>query len=88
MSDPLTMTAPEVARALSLSIHHFRHRRRALEAIGFPRPLPGLCARWSARQVSDWIAAGGRAGGPNATQAGYIADHRAYLETRYAGRSA
>ena len=84
----MTMTAPEVAAALALSIDHFRHRRRALEALGFPRPLPGFVARWSHKQVSSWIAAGGVASAPTAQQGDFIAEQRSYLEARYAGRPA
>lgn len=40
----------------------FRQRRKRLEAIGFPKPLPG-CTRplkWSRTQVDEWFANGGR----------------------------
>ncbi len=30
-----------------------------MDACGFPRPLPGMGNRWSAAQVTDWIAANG-----------------------------
>lgn len=84
----LTLTAKEVATSLGVSVDHFRHRRRHLEAAGFPRSLPGFAARWSSAQVRAWIAAGGVASAPRAEHADFIAESRGYLEARYAGRTA
>ena len=88
MTDPrLTLTAAEVAQALSLSLGQFRHRRAALEALGFPRSLPGVKARWSRTQIADWIAASG-ASRAETVEPGYVAQTRSYLERKYAGRAA
>ena len=83
-----TLTAKEVAATLSISVDHFRHRRRHLEAAGFPRSLPGFAARWSSAQVHAWIAAGGAESAPRAEHADFIAESRGLLEARYAGRRA
>ena len=59
-----TLTAQQVAAALQASTDWFYRARAALEAEGFPRPLPlpsvrgnkgRAPMRWSADAVSDWI---------------------------------
>ena len=88
MTDPrLTLTAKEVAAALGVSLDHFRHRRAALEALGFPRSLPGFAARWSRTQVAGWIASSGQSRAED-VEPGYVAETRSYLEAKYAGRAA
>lgn len=53
----LVFTKKEVAAALGKSARRFDELRPALEAMGFPRPVPGLGACWSILQVSQWINA-------------------------------
>lgn len=51
----LVFTKEEVAAALGKSARRFDELRPALEAQGFPRPVPGLGACWSILQVSQWV---------------------------------
>ena len=51
----LVFTASELAEALQISADEFKERRQALEANGFPRPLPTLGERWSIMDVVNWV---------------------------------
>lgn len=51
----LVFTKEEVASALGKSSRRFDELRPALEADGFPKPVPGLGACWSILQVSQWV---------------------------------
>lgn len=61
------LTARDVARLLGWSVDHWYRRRRALEAAGFPRPIPELGNRWDPNAIEAWLAA--RRGGPRAWEA-------------------
>lgn len=51
----LVFTKQELAEALQMSVSRFDELRPGLEAVGFPRPVPGLGARWSIVKVNAWI---------------------------------
>jgi hypothetical protein len=51
----LVFTKAEVAAALGKSARRFDELRPQLEALGFPRPIPGLGASWSVLQVQQWV---------------------------------
>lgn len=51
----LVFTTSELADALQISADEFKERRQALEANGFPRPLPTLGERWSIMDVVNWV---------------------------------
>ncbi len=82
MSQQPTLTLEEVAAALAMTVHAFRHRRAALHAAGFPRPLPAAGPRWSRAQAEAWIAAGGEARGRRAA-ADFVEISRKALVARY-----
>jgi hypothetical protein len=51
----LVFSNEEVATALNISTDRFEELRAALEAEGFPKPLPGLERSWSILEVIDWV---------------------------------
>ncbi|MBL8790540.1 MAG: hypothetical protein JNM45_08575 [Rhizobiales bacterium] len=51
----LVFTVKELAEALQISTDEFNSQRLALEANGFPRPLPELAERWSIMDVVNWV---------------------------------
>jgi hypothetical protein len=51
----LVFTATELAEALQISTEEFHRQRLALEANGFPQPLPDLTERWSIMDVVNWV---------------------------------
>ena len=57
----LVFSSEEVATALNISAARFEELRPALEAEGFPRPLPGLERSWSILEVIDWVNRSGNA---------------------------
>jgi hypothetical protein len=58
------LTVDDVARALRIEVGDLMRRLPYLRRRGFPRHLPGLGLRWSERQVTAWIDAGGVAESP------------------------
>ena len=86
-----TLTLDETAEALSIKTSAFIRDRRALEAAGFPRALPGLrAAIWSRAQVLAWIAANGDAmepepNGPADNIVSFVAAAQKSLAARYNG---
>ncbi len=51
------LTAEDVAGRYRLSVDRFRKRRAALEAAGFPKPLPGFDhLLWNERHLEVWEA--------------------------------
>lgn len=54
----LVFNKAELVEALKLSARRFDEMRPALEALGFPRPVPGMGARWSVMAVQSWINRG------------------------------
>ena len=52
----LTWDHDQVAEALKITPRMFRRRRPAMEAAGFPRPLPGLRGRWDPLAIEAWLA--------------------------------
>jgi len=51
----LNLTLDEVAARFRLTPDRFRKRRAALEAAGFPPPLPGFGRLlWNERQLQAW----------------------------------
>lgn len=52
---PAVLTLDETAAFLRLEPERFRRKRRALEARGFPRPLPGL-ASYARAAVEAYVA--------------------------------
>lgn len=60
----------EIAAMLGCTPRGFARRRRALEAAGFPAPLPGLGMRWDIQAVEAWISA--QSGAPGAADPGGI----------------
>lgn len=63
----LVFTASELAQALQISADEFKERRQALEANGFPRPLPTLGERWSIMDVVNWVNGATRHGREDST---------------------
>lgn len=59
MTGPAVYTLAQVCARLGITRKVWYHRRRALEAAGFPARLPAL-KRWPAAAVDAWIASGGR----------------------------
>ena len=57
----LVFTHPEVAEALGKSVAEFDTLRPSLEAVGFPRPVPGLGASWAIMDVIRWVNGEGSA---------------------------
>ena len=51
----LILTKQELAKALGMRQREFDRRRRQMEAEGFPRPIAGCGARWSAAHVAWWV---------------------------------
>lgn len=86
-----TLTLDETAAALSITSTAFRNDRRALEAAGFPRPLPALrSAIWSRAQVEGWIAANGvpvepEPNGPADNLISFVAAAKSRLTDKYSG---
>ena len=93
----LIFTVDELAAALRLSPRRFYELKPQLEAAGFPRPVPGLGARWSVAAVMAYVngssdvaaalpAAPAGAGGEGAeTPPAPVIDMRRRLENRYGG---
>jgi predicted DNA-binding transcriptional regulator AlpA len=50
------LTACEVAGLLGLTRAAWYRRRRALEAAGFPAPVPALGNRWDPAAIDHWLA--------------------------------
>jgi hypothetical protein len=83
------LTLVQVAERLQLTPEAFMRKRPRLQREhGFPRVLPGLCERWSAAQIDDWIEHGGGAAVASADKPGtplldkLVARDRARLEAR------
>jgi predicted DNA-binding transcriptional regulator AlpA len=52
------LTAHQVAELLALGgPRSFAQRRRRLEGLGFPPPVPGLGRRWDPAAIAAWLAA-------------------------------
>lgn len=51
----LVFTETELAEALGKSTTEFAKIRPSLEAIGFPKPVPGLGDCWSIMEVIRWV---------------------------------
>jgi predicted DNA-binding transcriptional regulator AlpA len=80
---PVVIGLSELCSLLAMSEITFRRRRKALEAAGFPRSLPGMGARWSKRAVAMWI--NGQSSTPISNDNGSIdvvVMHRDWLESR------
>lgn len=96
----LCFTVEELAEALGMSPRTFYQRKSGLEAKGFPKPVPGLRARWPVAAVTHWInqpdqtaaashaaaLAGAEVEGAEAFSAPVLAFQKR-LEARYGGRS-
>ncbi len=50
------LTAREVAQLLGLTRAAWYRRRPALEAAGFPPPVPALGNRWDPAAIDRWLA--------------------------------
>jgi predicted DNA-binding transcriptional regulator AlpA len=62
-SQPLVITAGQVAHLLNISEPTFRQRLKALATVDFPPKLPGLNG-WSLPAVTRWIETSGRTSEP------------------------
>lgn len=51
------LTAREVAQLLGMTRAAWYRRRPALEAAGFPPPVPALGNRWDPAAIERWLAA-------------------------------
>lgn len=60
--ESLTLTRPQVARILQISVEVFYRTRKDLEAKGLPKPLfgRGKGERWSELEVTEWVKRGGK----------------------------
>jgi hypothetical protein len=65
----LVLSKKETAAALGKSVRRFDELRPRLEAMGFPRPVPGLGAAWSVLLLMQWVNRGGNQGGSGSTHA-------------------
>jgi predicted DNA-binding transcriptional regulator AlpA len=53
----LLLRTPEVAALLAMSVESFYRRRAALDAAGFPKPVPGMGVRYDPLAIQEWLAA-------------------------------
>jgi hypothetical protein len=51
----LVFTCAEVAEALAQTEERFMALRPKLEALGFPKPVPGLDDCWSIMAIISWV---------------------------------
>ena len=51
----LTYSQPELAEVLGMSARRLAERRAALQALGFPAPVPGMGLRWSVAAVTAYV---------------------------------
>lgn len=49
------LSAQEVAALLHRQMNWFYKHRRRLEALGFPRPVPGMGRRWDPVAIRHWL---------------------------------
>lgn len=54
----LTLSIGQVARLLGMTDYTFRQKRAELEALGFPKKLPGL-KKWSRPAILIWFRTNG-----------------------------
>jgi predicted DNA-binding transcriptional regulator AlpA len=78
------LTARDVAALLGVTVSYWYRRRRALEAAGFPPPVPALGNRWDPVAIERWLAA--QRGEALAEPADWEQRLAARLDTPAAGR--
>lgn len=94
----LCFTVEELAAALRMRPRTFYDRKAGLEARGFPRPVPGMGARWPVLAVTQWInqqlpaaaslaAPETGAGTLEGASSAPVIAFQKRLEARYGGRS-
>lgn len=85
MSDRRLLPTIEVCRKLAVSRDWFSRHRKALEAEGFPPPVPHFGLRWDSAAIDRWLDQQGRAAAPVLS---IVPEDDAALHARLAARAA